>query len=470
MTIDGRGVPADDYFDVVNPATGEVFERAPKCSPAQLDDAMDAAARAFPAWSANEELRVAALRELASAISDAGDELTAILMQETGKPGAVAAIEAPAAATWLTYYADLELTTEVLQDNERAKVTVLRRPLGVVAAIAPWNVPIAIAFFKLAPALRAGNTVVLKPSPFTPLATLRLGEIAREILPPGVLNVVTGGDELGALMTRHPIPRKVSFTGSVDTGKKVAVSAAADLKRVTLELGGNDPAILLDDVDLDASAQGLFWTAFYNNGQACTLVKRVYAPEHRYDEVVEALAAQARAVPVGDPTDAGNLLGPLSTRFQFERVSELVEDALSSGAVAAAGGRAIDGKGYFYEPTILRGTADGSRIVDEEQFGPVLPVIPYTDLDDAVDRANATTYGLGASVWSADPDRGAAVASRLQAGTTWVNTHAVLTPYAPFTGHKWSGLGVENGPWGLYGFTEIQVLHQNRGVPGPGTA
>ncbi len=469
MTIDGRAAASQGYFDVVNPTTGEVFERAPECTPSQLDEAMHSASRAFPAWAADEPFRIAKLRELADAISEASGELAGILTLENGKTADIAALEGSTAATWLNYYAGLEIAPEILQNDERARVSVLRRPLGVVAAIAPWNMPIAVSFFKLAPALRAGNTVVLKPSPFTPLATLRLGEIAREVLPKGVLNIVTGGDRLGALMTSHPVPRKISFTGSVETGKKVAVSAAADLKRVTLELGGNDPAILLDDVDLDAIAQGLFWTAFFNNGQACTLVKRVYAPASRYDEVVEALAAQARAVPVGDPTDAANLLGPLSTKFQLERVSSLVKHALSHGAVAAAGGRAIDGKGFFFEPTILRGVDDGLRIVDEEQFGPALPVIPYTDVDDAIARANATNYGLGASVWSSDLDRGAAVASKLQAGTTWVNTHAVLTPFAPFAGHKWSGLGVENGPWGFDGFTELQVLHENRGAPGPGT-
>jgi acyl-CoA reductase-like NAD-dependent aldehyde dehydrogenase len=310
--------------------------------------------------------------------------------------------------------------------------------------------------------------VVLKPSPFTPLSTLRMGEIARDILPPGVLNVVTGGDDLGEWMTAHPVPRKISFTGSVETGKRVAVAGAADLKRITLELGGNDPAIVLEDADVAAIAQGLFWTGFFNNGQACALVKRVYAHDRIYDDLVEALAEVAKGVPVGDPMVEENLLGPLSTRPQFERVSELVADAISHGATAVAGGRPREGEGFFFPPTILSNVEDGVRIVDEEQFGPALPIIRFTDERDALRRANSSSFGLGASVWSGDLERGTALARELEAGSTWVNTHAALAPTLPFGGHKWSGLGVENGPWGLYGFTELQVLYSNRGVPGPG--
>jgi acyl-CoA reductase-like NAD-dependent aldehyde dehydrogenase len=280
------------------------------------------------------------------------------------------------------------------------------------------------------------------------------------VLPAGVLNVVSGGNELGGMMTVHPVPRKISFTGSVETGKRVAASAAPDLKRVTLELGGNDPAILLDDVDVAEIASKLFWAAFRNAGQVCAAVKRVYVPQRRYDEVVEALADQARAVKVGNGAVEGTQMGPLNNRPQLDRVRELVDDALASGGRAAAGGAAVAGKGYFFEPTILAGVADGTRIVDEEQFGPVLPVVAYSDLDDAIARANATNFGLSASVWSSDADRAAEVAAQVECGTSWVNTHLVLQPNSPFGGAKWSGIGVENGPWGLYGFTEMQVIHK----------
>ncbi|MBV8982803.1 MAG: aldehyde dehydrogenase family protein, partial [Acidimicrobiia bacterium] len=367
-----------------------------------------------------------------------------------------------AAGMWLQYYADLEVPREVIQDDDAAFVEVVRKPLGVVAAITPWNFPIVLASWKIAPALMAGNTMVLKPSPFTPLSTLKIGELLRDVLPSGVFNIVTGGDELGAWMTSHPVPRKISFTGSVATGKKVAASAAPDLKRVTLELGGNDPAILLDDIDPADVADKVYRQAFANNGQVCSAIKRVYVPEAKYDEVVEALATHAKTAKVGNGMDADTQLGPINNRPQFERVSELVADAIKGGARAVAGGKAMDSPGNFFEPTILADVTDGTRIVDEEQFGPALPVIPYRDLDDAVERANATHFGLSGSVWSGDPERAAAVAERLECGTAWVNTHLALAPHQPFGGAKWSGIGVENGPWGLYGFTELQVLHRSK--------
>jgi acyl-CoA reductase-like NAD-dependent aldehyde dehydrogenase len=301
---------------------------------------------------------------------------------------------------------------------------------------------------------------VLKPSPYTPLSTLKLGAVLNDALPGGVLNVVSGGDELGAWMTTHPVPRKISFTGSVATGKRVAAAAADDLKRVTLELGGNDPAILLDDVDPAAIAQGLFWSGCLNAGQICCAVKRVYAPEKIYDEVVEALAEQARQVVLGDGAAEGTMMGPINNRPQHERVSELVVDALADGAEAVVGGAPGGGEGYFYGPTVLRGARDGMRVVDEEQFGPVLPVIPYRDLDDAVARANGTNFGLSGSVWGADSERAARVAERLECGTSWVNTHLANAPFQPFGGMKWSGIGVENGAWGLMSFTDLQVVHR----------
>jgi acyl-CoA reductase-like NAD-dependent aldehyde dehydrogenase len=463
MTIGGEAVPTAATFDVVNPATGAVLAGAPECTQEQLDAAMDSAAKAHRDWRSDEGARRQALRAVADVLEASADELAPILTAEQGKPRREAKREVRGAAAWCRYFAGLEVPREVIQDDERALVEVLRRPLGVVAAITPWNFPVTLASWKIAPALLAGNTMVLKPSPFTPLSSLRLGELLRAVLPPGVLNVVSGGDQLGAWMTSHPVPRKISFTGSVATGKRVAAAAAPDLKRVTLELGGNDPAILLDDVDPEAVADGLFWAAFANNGQVCSAIKRVYVPEALYGPVVDALAERARAVRVGDGADEATQLGPVNNRPQFERVAELVDDALRGGARAVAGGAARAGQGYFFEPTILADVSDGTRIVDEEQFGPALPVIAYRDLDDAVERANATHFGLSGSVWSGDPDRGAEVAARLECGTAWCNTHLVLQPSQPFGGAKWSGLGVENGPWGLLGFTEIQVLYRARG-------
>lgn len=462
MTIYGSPAPAGQTFAVINPATGRLHEQAPDCSPEQLDAAFAAAARAYRDWKTNESARRELMLAAAQAMFAAADDIGAILVAEQGKPLADARAEVIGAGVWLKYFARLEMPREVIQDDERAFTEVVRRPLGVVAAITPWNYPVMLAAWKIAPALLAGNTMVLKPSPFTPLATLRMGEILAEVLPPGVLNVVSGGDDLGRRMTAHPVPRKISFTGSVAAGRHVAATAAPDLKRITLELGGNDPAILLDDVDPAAIASRLFWGAFQNNGQVCSAIKRVYAPRRLYDDIVEALAAQARSAKVGDGSQEGVQLGPVNNKPQFDRVSELVADALASGGKAVTGGAPAEGDGYFYTPTIMAGLTDGSRLVDEEQFGPALPVVAYDDLDDAIERANATHFGLSGSVWGGDLQQAAAVAARLECGTAWVNTHLALAPYQPFGGAKWSGIGVENGPWGLHAFTELQVLHQAR--------
>jgi acyl-CoA reductase-like NAD-dependent aldehyde dehydrogenase len=395
----------------------------------------------------------------ADAVEAATTELAALVTAEQGKPLSDAAMEVEQVAQWLRYYADMEQPVEVVRDDATGYAEVHRRPLGVVAAITPWNFPLTLAIWKIAPALRAGNTLVVKPSPFTPLATLALGEVLRPVLPPGVLNVITGPDPLGSVLTSHHLVRKISFTGSTETGKHVAAAAAEDLKRVTLELGGNDPAIILPDVDVSEIAQRLFFSAFMNNGQVCLAVKRVYAHASIHDELVDALASIARAVKVGEGTAEGTILGPVNNRPQLTRVKSLVDDAVRNGARVAAGGSAIDRPGYFYHPTILADVSDGVAIVDEEQFGPVLPVIRYRDVPDAVARANNSKFGLTASVWSADPAEAARIAPDLDAGQVAINMHGFgVRRDLPFGGHKWSGIGVENGYWGLHAYTETQVI------------
>ncbi|WP_433336622.1 aldehyde dehydrogenase family protein [Spirillospora sp. CA-294931] len=461
MTIGGRAVTADTVFDVVNPATGKPFASAPECPPERLNEAMEAARDAFPEWRSDAEARRACLRRAASVLQEHVSELAGLITAEQGKPVTEAAHEVFAMAIWLEHHADTEIPAEVIHRDGDARVEVLRRPIGVVAAITPWNFPLALASWKIAPALLTGNTLVLKPSPHTPMATLRMGELLRGSFPPGVLNVVSGGDGLGAAMASHPIPRKISLTGSVATGKRVAAAAGADLKRVTLELGGNDASIVLDDADLATVADAVIENAFVNCGQVCTAIKRLYVPEHRYDAFVVALAEGAEALRAGDGAEAGTTLGPLTTREQFERVRGLVEDALGRGARAVTGGRALDREGYFHAPTILTGAPDDAPVVAEEQFGPVLPVLSYRDVDEAVARANDTTFGLTASVWGADADRAERVALRLEAGTTYVNTHfAMVGPQEPLGGIKWSGVGAEHGRWGLEGFTDLHVLHR----------
>jgi acyl-CoA reductase-like NAD-dependent aldehyde dehydrogenase len=456
-TSGGADLVTDTTIPVVNPATGRAFALAPAVTPEQLSGVFETAQAAFPEWSADEDRRRQVLRDFATALRADIDTIAPILTAEQGHPLADSVGELEASARWLDYYADLELPREIIRDDAEAYEEVVRRPMGVVSAITPWNVPIALAMWKIAPALRAGNTIVVKPSQFTPMATLALGRLARGIVPDGVLNVVSG--KLGSEMVSHPIPRKVSFTGSTDVGKTVALNAAADLKRVTLELGGNDPAIVLADVDVAEMAERLFWNGFMNNGQICFAAKRVYAHRDVKDQLVEALAEVAKLVKVADGMAAGAQLGPVNNRAQFDRVSELVDDAVQGGARVVAGGARLGDEGYFYAPTIIDRVDDGVRVVDEEQFGPVMPIVSFTDEADAVRRANASEYGLTASVWSGDAEHALALAHGIDAGQVGINRHGRgVRPHLPFGGHKWSGIGVENGPWGLYGFTEIQVL------------
>jgi len=460
MTIDAEPVQGTaPMMEVLNPATGQPTFAVPDCTATELDQAFESAERAQQSWARDDDARREALRASAEILTDNVDSLAPILTAEQGRALRGAAEEVRLAATWFSYYADLEMAPEVIRDDDLAYVEVVRCPMGVVAAITPWNYPLLLASWKLAPALRAGNTIVVKPSPYTPASTLKMVELLNEALPAGTLNAVSGGDAVGRWMTGHPTPRKISFTGSTATGRHVAASAASDLKRVTLELGGNDAAIVLDDADIDAIARKLFWGAFTNSGQVCSAIKRVYVPKKLEADLVDALVAQADRATVGDGMDPHTVLGPINNRPQHQRVHELVNAARSDGATVATGGSPVSGDGYFFETTILTSATEGMAVVDEEQFGPVLPIIAYTDEAEAIERANSTQYGLSGSVWSSDPGRAAATARRLQAGTVWANTHLALAPYQPFGGFKWSGIGVENGPWGLASFSETQVVH-----------
>jgi len=456
MTIDGKGVAGAKTFGVINPASGQVFTQAPDCSKSQLDQAMDAANAAFKAWQRDEGKRRQVLLDAAEAIKKATPELAKVLTQEQGKPLAKAMEECIGAAVWLQVTAGLKLPVDVIQEGS---VEVIRKPYGVVGAITPWNFPLLLAVWKIAPALLAGNTIVLKPSPFTPLSSLKLGEVLRDVVPAGVLNIVSGGNELGQWVSEHPIVRKISFTGSVATGKKIAIAAAPDLKRVTLELGGNDAAIVLPDVDPAKAAEKLFWGAFTNSGQVCSAIKRLYVHESIYGKMVDAITEVAKSTKMGDGLAADSALGPINNQPQFERVRELVEDAKRKGAKIRTGGSARSGGGYFFEPTILTDASDGVRIVDEEQFGPVLPILPYRDVEDAIERANATHFGLSGSVWTNDVAKGRELVTRLDCGTGWVNQHLAIRPDAPFGGSKWSGVGYENGPYGLAAYTQLQTVN-----------
>ena len=463
MSIDGQQQRAQQTFDVINPATEESFGQAPECSEAQLEDALQSAQRAFGSWRQDEAARRKLLLTAAERLAAKAPEIARTLTQEQGKPLAQATIELQTAVASIKGAAALPIPHEVTQDDAKAKIEVTHRPFGVVAAITPWNFPVMIAMSKVAPALLAGNTVVLKPSPYTPLSTLQVGSLLNEVLPAGVLNVVSGGNALGAKLTGHPLVRMISFTGSVATGLKVGEVAARDLKRTILELGGNDPAIVLPDTDIERFAQRLFWSTFWNCGQICLAVKRVFVHESQHEPLVAALTKLAQGVQVGDGLDPNSQMGPVNNLMQLERVIELTEDAKKNGAKVHAGGERLGRKGYFYPPTILSNVHDKTRIVAEEQFGPVLPILSYREVDEAVARANATQFGLGASVWGADVERATEIARQIDAGTVWVNQHVSLTHKAPFTGAKSSGLGLASGKWGLASFLQTHVINVSRG-------
>lgn len=462
MLIDGRLVQTPEQDDVINPAKGAPFASAPRASKAHIDEAVAAASRAYRTWRTDEAFRRQKLNECAAAIQGRVNDIAMLLVQEQGKPLGKAIEEVFGASFWFSYFAGLEIKPEILQDDDTKRIQVVHKPLGVVAAITPWNFPVILLAFKFGPALLAGNTIVAKPSEYTPLSSLLVGEILRDVLPPGVVNFVAGAGGVGAQLSAHPDVRKVSFTGSVATGKKIAQAAAADLKRVTLELGGNDPAIVLDDVDPKKVADDLFNSAFANSGQVCTAIKRLYVHESVYAPILDRLIERAKTAKVGDGLEEGTEYGPINNKMQFDRVVGLVEDAKQHGARIAAGGKPLDRPGYFLPPTIVTDVGAGIRLVDEEQFGTALPVIKYRNLDETIEEANSTHYGLGGSIWTSNLARGEQLVQRLESGSGWVNHHMDILPNVPFGGCKWSGLGYENGRWGYEEFTELQVVNAKK--------
>jgi len=457
--IDGELVGGTPALDVINPATGAVFARAPRATRAELDRAVAAARRAFPGWrAAGYEQRRAAIERFCAALRAQQESLAELLTREQGKPLSQAREEIARAASLSSGMAAISIEREVLIDDAQRHIELHYLPLGIVGIITPWNAPINLAAGPLTMALYTGNTVVLKPSPYTPLSTLKLGELLREIVPPGVVNVLAGGDECGQWMSEHPGIDKISFTGSVASGKKVMASAAATLKRVTLELGGNDAAIVLEDVDPEAIAPKLFFAAFVNSGQVCMAIKRIYAHERIYDALCESLARQARKASIGDGLDAGTQFGPIQNRMQYERVLGILEDSRRRGGHILAGGELPERAGYFVRPTIVTGLPEDARLIVEEQFGPLLPVQRFSDVEDAIARANDTRFGLAASVWSRDIERAKSIALRLEAGTVWINQHRATAADIPFGGIKESGLGRNYSLLGLKGNMEARVI------------
>ena len=466
LLINGQKTATAKSFEVLNPANEEAVGLASHARKKDLDDAVQAAGIAFKKWrEVPEAERQAACMEIANTIERHAEELAHLLTAEQGKPlnGLGSRWEIGGAIAWTRYTASLSLPVKVLQNNEDGRVELHRKPIGVVGSITPWNFPVLIAVWHVVPAVLSGNTVVCKPSPYTPLSTLRMIELMNEVLPKGVVNCIAGGDRLGAAMTVHEGIGKIVFTGSCATGQKIMASAADTMKRLTLELGGNDAGIVLPDVDPKEIAEGLFWGAFINSGQTCAALKRLYVHDDVYDEVCNELVAFSKNVKMGTGTDADSFLGPIQNRKQYNIVAGLVKSAESNGRVLLGGNpeeiqKEMGGRGYFYPLTIVADLENGDRLVDEEQFGPVLPIIRYQRIEDAIDQANDNPNGLGGSVWSQDIPEAKKIASQMECGSVWINKHGMIQPNAPFGGVKRSGFGVEFAEEGLLEYTDIQVV------------
>lgn len=448
---------AEGAFAVLNPATATEIAQVPDVGSRGVDAAVDAARRAWPGWRDLEPRgRASALLALADAIEAATERISAVESLDAGKPLSMVPAEVASAVDKVRFYAGAARQLGGVAAGEyRQPLTsfVRREAIGVVGAITPWNYPFAMAIWKIAPALAAGNTVVLKPSPETPLSTLLLAEIATAALPPGVLNVVTGGRETGSAMVAHPAIDMIALTGGTATGRAVMASAAPTLKRLQLELGGNAAVLVFDDADLDLLRDAYFMAAFRNTGQDCHAASRVYAAPAIRERVVEVISEVARTTVVGDPFAADTAVGPLVSRGQHDRISRLVDEALASPHIERASDTRAPAEGYYYPLTVLDGVQHDDPISQEEIFGPVVTVSTFADEDEAVRLANGVSQGLAASVWTGSIDRALRVSHQLQVGTVWINAHGATVAEMPFGGVKDSGFGTDLSIWALEQYT-----------------
>lgn len=455
--------PTTDGREILDPATGQLVGRVVEQNVDQLNAAVAQARAAQPAWDAlGHEERKALLNKAADHLEANAEPLAELLSREQGKPlnGPNARFEIGGAVAWLRAATAYDVEPEVVVDDGETYAAKHYRALGVVGAIGPWNWPVMISIWQLAPSLRMGNTVVMKPSEYTPLSVQALGHLLNQVLPAGVLHVIAGGREVGERLAAHPDINKIMFTGSTRTGKAIIRSSADTVKRLTLELGGNDAGIVLEDADVKAIAQDLFWGAFINTGQTCAALKRLYVPESIYDQVCEALTEVAAAMPMGVGLDENNVLGPLQNKAQYDIVADLVADAVRSGARVLLGANPDSSQpGYFYPTTLIADIDPANRLVTEEQFGPALPIIKVKDVAEAIKHANSLETGLGASVWSTNRAKALEVAAQIQAGTVWINSHGTIDPRVPFGGAKQSGYGLEFGLDGLKALAQPQLIN-----------
>ncbi|WP_137904703.1 aldehyde dehydrogenase family protein [Chryseobacterium sp. 2VB] len=451
----------DTQFLSVNPSTLEVIGEVTNTSREEIDAKIEKAKKARKLWAARPDAeRKQILLKVAEALQQNSKHLAEWITREQGKPlnGPGANFEMQACVGWTQVPASLDLPEEIVFEDDTRKDVVYRNPIGVVAAIAPWNWPLMIAIWQIIPSLRMGNAVIIKPSEYTTFCSLEIIKVINSVLPEDILQVVTGRGEVGSYLTSHPEIGKIMFTGSIATGKKVIEASAKNMARLTLECGGNDAGIILPGLDVSKYIDGIFWGAFLNMGQTCACLKRLYVHENDYEKVVKALADYSSNIPMGNGADETSVLGPIQNKMQYDKIQDLIHDSENIGADFIFKGKKPDLEGYFIPVTLIGNVDNGDRIVDEEQFGPVLPIIKYKTLEEAINKANDSENGLGASVWSDDLDEAQKVAAQLEAGTVWINQHGAIHPFVPFGGAKQSGYGVEFGIEGLKAVTVPKVI------------